>query len=153
MEKEKKSALLEVEGLHVHYRTRGGEVYALNGLDLAVERGERLGLVGETGAGKTTLALSILRLLPEDAGIDSFHVYEVVWEPGGISWLVDGKVYAATSSWSSGMAGMEHPAPFDKPFYLLINLAVGGSFDEQAMGCVTANLPAEFRLDYIRIFQ
>ena len=68
MEKEKKSALLEVEGLHVHYRTRGGEVYALNGLDLAVERGERLGLVGETGAGKTTLALSILRLLPEDAG-------------------------------------------------------------------------------------
>lgn len=91
--------------------------------------------------------------LPEDAGIDSFHVYEVVWEPGGISWLVDGKVYAATSSWCSGMAGMEHPAPFDKPFYLLINLAVGGSFDEQAMGCVTANLPAEFRLDYIRIFQ
>ena len=68
MGNEKKSALLEVEGLHVHYRTRAGEVYALNGLDLAVERGERLGLVGETGAGKTTLALSILRLLPEDAG-------------------------------------------------------------------------------------
>ena len=69
MGNEKKSALLEVEGLHVHYRTRAGEVYALNGLDLAVERGERLGLVGETGAGKTTLALSILRLLPEDAGM------------------------------------------------------------------------------------
>ena len=68
MGNEKKSALLEVEGLHVHYRTRAGEVYALNGLDLAVERGERLGLVGETGAGKTTLALSILRLLPEGAG-------------------------------------------------------------------------------------
>lgn len=57
--------LLEIEDLHVHYKARGKVVYALNGLNLKVERGEKLGLVGETGAGKTTMALSILRLLPE----------------------------------------------------------------------------------------
>ena len=56
-------------------------------------------------------------------------------------------------SWKSKAPGIKPPAPFDKPFYLLINLAVGGSFDEQAMGRVTADLPAKFRLDYIGIFQ
>ena len=60
--------LLEIEDLHVHYKARGKVVYALNGLNLKVERGEKLGLVGETGAGKTTMALSILRLLPEKVG-------------------------------------------------------------------------------------
>lgn len=91
--------------------------------------------------------------LPAGTGIDSFHTYEVIWEPGRISWLVDGRVYAAATEWRSRTPGIESPAPFDKPFYLLVNLAVGGSFDEQAMGRVTTDLPAEFRLDYIRIFQ
>ena len=62
------SSLLQVEGLHVQYRTDDATVYALNGVDLALSRGETLGLVGETGAGKTTLALSILRLLPKSVG-------------------------------------------------------------------------------------
>lgn len=91
--------------------------------------------------------------LPAGTGIDSFHTYEVIWEPGRISWLVDGRVYAAATEWRSRTPGIEPPAPFDKPFYLLVNLAVGGSFDEQAMGRVTTDLPAEFQLDYIRIFQ
>ncbi len=57
--------LLEVSDLHVQYNTDDAIVYALNGLDLKLREGEKLGLVGETGAGKTTLALSILRLLPK----------------------------------------------------------------------------------------
>ncbi|RAZ62102.1 ABC transporter ATP-binding protein, partial [Klebsiella oxytoca] len=44
------------------------DVYAVNGVDLELTTGETLGLVGETGAGKTTLALSILRLLPDRTG-------------------------------------------------------------------------------------
>ena len=60
--------LLEVDDLHVEYRTDDADVYALNGLNLKVEKGEKIGLVGETGAGKTTLALSILRLLPAKVG-------------------------------------------------------------------------------------
>ena len=57
-------SLLEIKNLTVHYETDTGVVKAVNGIDLAVEKGETLGLVGETGAGKTTTALSILRLLP-----------------------------------------------------------------------------------------
>jgi len=60
--------LLEVKDLHVTYRTDDDNVYALNGVDIAVEKGKTLGLVGETGAGKTTLALSIMRLLPDRVG-------------------------------------------------------------------------------------
>ena len=56
--------LLEIKNLHVHYVTDGEVVKAVNGIDLTIGRGETLGLVGETGAGKTTTALSILRMLP-----------------------------------------------------------------------------------------
>lgn len=62
------SRLLEVKDLFVQYNTDEAEVYALNGVSLGLDKGETLGLVGETGAGKTTLALSILRLLPEPVG-------------------------------------------------------------------------------------
>jgi len=60
--------LLEIKDLHVQYKTDSGIVYALNGVDLVVNKGETLGLVGETGAGKTTTALSILKLLPDRVG-------------------------------------------------------------------------------------
>ena len=60
--------LLKVDDLYVNYNTDEGVVHALNGLTLSLEKGESLGLVGETGAGKTTLALSIIRLLPDMMG-------------------------------------------------------------------------------------
>ena len=62
------SKLLEIKDLYVDYQTDEGLVHAVNGLNLSLEKGESLGLVGETGAGKTTLALSIIRLLPEMVG-------------------------------------------------------------------------------------
>ena len=60
--------LIEIKDLHVVYRTDDDEIYALNGVNLSVEKGKTLGLVGETGAGKTTTALSIMRLLPDRVG-------------------------------------------------------------------------------------
>ncbi len=60
--------ILEIKDLYVTYRTDEGCVYAVNGLNIAIERGQTLGLVGETGAGKTTSALSIMRLLPDRIG-------------------------------------------------------------------------------------
>ncbi len=60
--------LLSIRDLHVQYKTEDGIVYAVNGVNLEVYKGETLGLVGETGAGKTTTALSVLRLLPERTG-------------------------------------------------------------------------------------
>jgi peptide/nickel transport system ATP-binding protein len=62
------SRLLTIKDLYVQYNTDDGVVYALNGVNFSLEKGENLGLVGETGAGKTTLALSILRLLPDQVG-------------------------------------------------------------------------------------
>ncbi len=55
---------LRIEGLTVEYRSGSRHVHAVNGLDLEMGEGEVLGFVGETGAGKTTTALSILRILP-----------------------------------------------------------------------------------------
>lgn len=63
-----KENLLEISNLKVEYKTDEAVVYALNGVNLELKHGETLGLVGETGAGKTTLALSILRLLPKNVG-------------------------------------------------------------------------------------
>ena len=60
--------LLQIKNLHVQYNTDDAIVYALNGLDISLEKGETLGLVGETGAGKTTMALSIMQLLPPKVG-------------------------------------------------------------------------------------
>ena len=60
--------LLEVKNLSVEYDTEISTVYAINGLDLDLNYGETLGLVGETGAGKTTTALSVIQLLPEGIG-------------------------------------------------------------------------------------
>ncbi len=61
--------VLQVEDLHVEYHTDDAIVYAVNGIDLAVRRNMTLGLVGETGAGKTTTALSIMNLIPDQVGI------------------------------------------------------------------------------------
>lgn len=60
--------LLEIKDLKVQYKSGDTPVCAVNGVNLTLEKGETLGLVGETGAGKTTTALAILRLLPERTG-------------------------------------------------------------------------------------
>lgn len=61
-------AIIEIKNLRVIYQTDLETVEALNGIDLKINKGKTLGLVGETGAGKTTAALSIMRLLPEKTG-------------------------------------------------------------------------------------
>lgn len=60
--------ILEIKDLKVIYKTDLEVVEAVNGLELSIGKGKTLGLVGETGAGKTTTALSILRLLPSITG-------------------------------------------------------------------------------------
>jgi peptide/nickel transport system ATP-binding protein len=57
-------ALLEIRGLHLAMRSFEGEAHVLNGIDLAVDRGEVWGLVGETGCGKSLTGLSVPRLVP-----------------------------------------------------------------------------------------
>ena len=64
MGKEKKP-FLSVKNLTVEYRSQGQDVHAVNGVSFDLEEGETLGLVGETGAGKTSTAKAILRVLPD----------------------------------------------------------------------------------------
>lgn len=61
--------ILEIRDLKVHYKTLSGYVKAVDGVTLRVKRGESLGLVGESGCGKSSLGLSILRILPSNAQI------------------------------------------------------------------------------------
>ena len=60
--------ILEVKGLKTHFETRNGTVRAVDGVDITIDRGDTLGIVGESGCGKTVLALSIMRLIPDPPG-------------------------------------------------------------------------------------
>ncbi len=64
-------ALLEVKDLKVSFTTAEGDVHAVDGVTFTLEEGESLGLAGESGCGKTTAALSIMRLLPRNGRIVS----------------------------------------------------------------------------------
>jgi oligopeptide/dipeptide ABC transporter ATP-binding protein len=62
------SSLLQIKDLHVHFSTDQGVLRAVNGLDVSLGKGETLGLVGESGCGKTVTGLSVLRLIPQPPG-------------------------------------------------------------------------------------
>ncbi len=68
MENNKNNTLLDIQDLYVEYRTDEGVVKALNGITIKMNKGETHGLVGETGAGKTTTGLSILKLIASPPG-------------------------------------------------------------------------------------
>ncbi len=60
--------LLEVQDLKTYFKVKAGKVRAVDGVSFAIKPGERLGVVGESGCGKSVTALSIMRLLPKPAG-------------------------------------------------------------------------------------
>jgi len=66
--------LLDVQDLTMHYSTRGGSVAAVEHVSFSLKKGESLGLVGESGCGKTSIATTLLRLLPDNAKILSGRI-------------------------------------------------------------------------------
>ena len=62
------ASILEVRDLHTQFRTLDGIVRAVDGVSFHVQRGETLGIVGESGCGKSVTAMSILRLIPPETG-------------------------------------------------------------------------------------
>ena len=60
--------ILKIEDLHTHFFTDRGEVPAVDGVDLYINPGEVLGVVGESGCGKSVTSLSILKLVPNPPG-------------------------------------------------------------------------------------
>jgi beta-glucanase (GH16 family) len=86
----------------------------------------------------------------------NFHVYAVEWTTNTISWSVDNQVYETQTNWWSASNPNDphdhnpYPAPFDQPFYLIMNLAVGGQFggnpdDKTAF-------PGEMQVKYVRVY-
>lgn len=67
--------ILDIKNLAIHFKSRAGMVRAVDGVDLWLEQGELLGLVGESGCGKTTTSLAIPRLLPDNAVIQRGQVF------------------------------------------------------------------------------
>lgn len=67
--------MVKIDNLSVHFRTMEGRVQALDGINLDLKEGEILGIIGESGSGKSTTALSLLGLLPENAEITGSVVY------------------------------------------------------------------------------
>jgi oligopeptide/dipeptide ABC transporter ATP-binding protein len=57
--------VIEIRDLHVTYATQGFDVHAVDGVDLSIERGECIALAGESGSGKSSVALALVGLLPE----------------------------------------------------------------------------------------
>ena len=72
---QKNPALLEVRGLRTTFRGEHGEVRAVDGVDLRVERGRTLGIVGESGCGKSVTALSIMGLVPQPGRIAAGEIF------------------------------------------------------------------------------
>ena len=69
MAQQEKKCILQVKNLHVHYITDEEEVFAVNGTSFDLDEGDSIGLVGETGAGKTTTAMAIMQLVPDPPGV------------------------------------------------------------------------------------
>ena len=113
--------LLEIKNLKVQYNTDEAVVYALNDFSLDLGKGEILGVVGETGAGKTTMALSIMKLLPE-------HVAEVT---GGSVTYNGEDVFKMSQKQLRNMRGAEVSMIFQDPMTSLNPVMnVGDQIDE-----------------------
>jgi beta-glucanase (GH16 family) len=77
-----------------------------------------------------------------------FHTYMLDWGTNYMKWYVDGVLYQTQTSWYS--SGNPYPAPFDQPFYLIMNLAVGGNYGGNPDG--TTVFPGEVQVDYVRVY-
>ena len=87
---------------------------------------------------------------------DEYHVFAIEWEPGSIKWYVDGNQYYETNDWYSKWPGAPekpYPAPFNQPFHVILNVAVGGDWPGDPDETTPFDDRAAMKVDYVRIFQ
>jgi beta-glucanase (GH16 family) len=86
----------------------------------------------------------------------NFHNYLLDWEPNSISFSVDGHLYETQTSWGTSISGATYPTPFNAPFFILMNLAVGGNYvGNPSISVINAGtiFPAEVQVDYVRVYE
>src|SRR5687767_1230762 len=105
--------LLRIEGLKTYFRTRTGDVRAVDGVDLEVRAGETVGLVGESGSGKSVTARSIMRLVPTPPG--RYAAGRILFYGRDLLGLTEGEMQALRG----GRIGMifQDPMTFLNPLY------------------------------------
>jgi len=87
---------------------------------------------------------------------EAFHVFTCEWEPGRITWYVDGIKFHEANDWYTKRAGFDeaaYPAPFDQPFYMIFNVAVGGSWVGYPDETTKFDDNAQMVVDYVRVYQ
>lgn len=85
-----------------------------------------------------------------------FHTYAVEWQPGRMVWTVDGRPFAERKAEEWSTTGSDRPgAPFDQPFHLILNLAIGGKLAEgRGLGGVRLDgYPKRMEIDWVRVWQ
>lgn len=86
---------------------------------------------------------------------EGFHEYSVEWEPGEIRWYVDNNEVLVVNDWFTAVEGEDekpYPAPFNQPFFVQLNLAVGGNWPGDPDASTDFD-KAEFEIDYVRVYQ
>ena len=92
--------------------------------------------------------------LTEGSYSDEYHTFTCEWEPGKITWYIDGVKFHEANDWYSATEGggtLTYPAPFDQPFYIILNLAVGGSWVGYPDDATFEAQP--YMIDYVRVYQ
>ncbi len=88
---------------------------------------------------------------------DDYHVFGLEWAPGELKWFVDGQLYLAKNDWFSRTNGMTadnaYPAPFDRDFYLQLNLAVGGNWPGNPDATTDWTTPKQMLVDYVKVYK
>ncbi len=80
-----------------------------------------------------------------------FHLYAVEWDPRQIRWYRDDINFYSTSAWWTNTAA--YPAPFDQPFFILLNFAVGSSWWNEDVTNSTVSFPQQLKVDYVRVYE
>jgi beta-glucanase (GH16 family) len=82
---------------------------------------------------------------------DDFHVFALEWGPDEICWYVDGNLFHSATDWFTSAKNAAYPAPFDQNFYLIVNVAVGGTWPGRPDE--TSIFPQRMYVDYVRVYQ
>jgi oligopeptide/dipeptide ABC transporter ATP-binding protein len=113
------NVLVEIKGLHTYFHLAEGVVRAVNGVDLTIQRGRTLGIVGESGCGKSITAMSLMRLIPDPGRIEQgeilFYRSSVQRDAGGVTDIVNITALDASGREMRGIRGNQISMVFQEP--------------------------------------